>query len=236
MLSVLGLVFVFVLVFAGLGLAPTFVRRKFWLPAWVVAVIALAAFIYSKLGCYTYDYQQQTPESFTPFPPETKLVILLLLLVAMAVILTGSIAFLRSTLRTIARLDSTITITRYATLHLLFSVCLVLVPFGVLVISTSNGGSDAPSCALAKLGFALLGLLTPANILPVTASVLYLFAVILLAGHHCFWPLISRPLYALQKTGIIKRKKFVASIGFALVAFGLGVDVAFTKALAGKLL
>ena len=236
MLSSLGLVFVFVLVSAGLGLAPAFVRRKFWLSAWVVAAIALAAFIYSKLGCSTYVCQQQTPASFAPFPPKTKLVILFLLTVAMAVVLTGSIAFLRRTLRAIARLDSAITITGYAALHLLFSVCLVLVPFVVLVISTSNGGSDATPGALSTLGFALLGLLTSANILPVTASVLYLFAVILLAGHHCLWPFISRPLYALQKTGVVKRRKFIVGIGFALVAFALGVDVAFTKALAGKLL
>jgi hypothetical protein len=43
-------------------------------------------------------------------------------------------------------------------------------------------------------------------------------------------------MYAVQKSGVVKRPKFVAGIGFALIAFGLGKAIANAQALAEKLL
>jgi hypothetical protein len=233
------LVLVLACVFGWLGLAPAFVRRKFWLPTWVVAAGAIAAYIYPKLGYYTNTYvnQQQTAASFAPFHPMTKLAIVLLFTVVAAALVAGSIAFLRGTLRTMARLNSAIAISGCAVLHLLLSVCLLSVPFVALVLtSASDNGQESSPGVLATIGFVLLGCLAPANVLPVATSVLYLLAVILLAAHHCLWPVISRPLYALQKSGAVKRPKFIGGIGFALIAFGLRVDVALAQALTGKLL
>jgi len=53
--------------------------------------------------------------------------------------------------------------------------------------------------------------------------------------HRFFWPLIERPVYALQRLGIAKRSKFLGALGLMLVGFGLGVAPAWLKDLVDKL-
>lgn len=48
------------------------------------------------------------------------------------------------------------------------------------------------------------------------ATLTVLFALALFA-HKLFWPLLERPIYALQRYGVIKRRTTVAGIGLALI-------------------
>jgi hypothetical protein len=91
----------------------------------------------------------------------------------------------------------------------------------------------------------LLVTLTPLNLVPVTVFVLIfvaaansftaltaLFFVVLaliMLVHRLFWPVLERPIYALQRVGIARRSKLLGIIGIILMGLSLGIQPTWLK-------
>jgi hypothetical protein len=60
-------------------------------------------------------------------------------------------------------------------------------------------------------------------------TALFSFVFIVLGGvmllHRLFWPLLDRPIYALEKLGFIRRKKLAFTLGIALIGVAVGGKV-----------
>jgi len=70
------------------------------------------------------------------------------------------------------------------------------------------------------------------NSIDTLAPLVFFLLVLILLGHRVFWPLLSRPLYALQDLGITRRRKFFGAIGLGLLALaGFKVPELFKKVL-----
>ena len=66
------------------------------------------------------------------------------------------------------------------------------------------------------LGFALL--ISPFSSIPaILISLLFFILSIFLILHKLFWPLILRPIYALQRNGVLKYKKGLIALGIFLI-------------------
>ncbi|MFZ0819576.1 MAG: hypothetical protein WAM91_05870 [Candidatus Acidiferrales bacterium] len=91
-------------------------------------------------------------------------------------------------------------------------------------------------CILAPIlvmnGFPLLGwtirdvigmLILYSNLIDFLVACAFLIFAAIMVLHRIFWPFIERPLYALDKFGVIKRPRLLVSVGLLLVGFGLGL-------------
>jgi hypothetical protein len=69
-------------------------------------------------------------------------------------------------------------------------------------------------------------------------TVLFALAIVILALimllHRTFWPMLSRPIYALAKLGIIHRPKLLGTIGLALLGLATGIAPVSLKDIVDK--
>ncbi|MDP2714531.1 hypothetical protein [Rheinheimera sp.] len=64
-----------------------------------------------------------------------------------------------------------------------------------------------------------------ANTITAIPAAFYITLCIVLLTHRLVWPLIERPIYALQRLGIFKYRKSIALSGAALIGWGMLGDV-----------
>lgn len=64
-----------------------------------------------------------------------------------------------------------------------------------------------------------------ANTITAIPAALYITLCIVLLAHRLVWPLIERPIYALQRLGIFRYRKSIALGGFVLISWGMIGDV-----------
>ena len=73
--------------------------------------------------------------------------------------------------------------------------------------------------------------------LPIALSACaFIFLSVTLLLHRVFWPVLDRPLYALQHLGIARRSKLFGALGLILAGVGIGILPSAIKELVEKLL
>jgi len=96
----------------------------------------------------------------------------------------------------------------------LIGVGLVVVPFKLMMAVTPASGRPN------LFGLACM-VVIPLNIVDLLFSFAVFFVLGLFALHRLFWPLLDKPLYAIARYGVIKRKSILWAVGLVLLA-GLG--------------
>ena len=61
------------------------------------------------------------------------------------------------------------------------------------------------------------------NLLIAFVSIAFIALAMVMLIHKMLWPLLERPVYALQRFGVARRSKLLATIGIILV--GVAIDV-----------
>jgi hypothetical protein len=74
------------------------------------------------------------------------------------------------------------------------------------------------------MGYIAAGLVAAFNWVNVLLAALFGLLALLVLAHRLFWPMINRPLYALQSLGIARRQKLVTSAGISLLGVA-GIDI-----------
>ena len=68
------------------------------------------------------------------------------------------------------------------------------------------------------------------------SMLVFLSLMSLLYGiHKIIWPVIEKPIYTLQRVGIVQRTKLLGLVGIALVGFALGATPGLVKDIVGKI-
>ena len=119
------------------------------------------------------------------------------------------IAFMRWILRRIANADQISRIVLAMTLMVLAAVMIVVLPFyfGIRLAPYSE-----------PLGIALI-LSYTVNSLDVAALLVVLALATLMLAHRLMWPLLQRPLYAIQRAPLIKQRGWMWAIGIFFITY-----------------
>ncbi len=74
-----------------------------------------------------------------------------------------------------------------------------------------------------------VALFASSNMIDALAASIFVLVAVSLLAHRLLWPLIQRPLYALQAAGFIGRRKLLFSVGGLLLGYSLGVNLDLLK-------
>lgn len=94
----------------------------------------------------------------------------------------------------------------------------------------NNVGSQTPKeiVDLSTMFFAM------SNVLTTLIAFAFLIHALLMLAHKFFWPLIERPVYALQQLGIAKRNKLLGVVGITLIGLAAGITPSWLKEVIDK--
>jgi hypothetical protein len=67
------------------------------------------------------------------------------------------------------------------------------------------------------------------NVITSLSATVFLLVAMVALAHRLLWPIVERPLYALQQMGIIRRRKLLVTAGILLVGSALGVTPSWFK-------
>jgi hypothetical protein len=101
-------------------------------------------------------------------------------------------------------------------LNFLLAVLLVWGP--LLLARRLSVGSGAIATGVHARASGLLTALGLSNSIDALAALIFFLLAITLVGHRVFWPMVSRPLYALQVLGITRRRKLFGAVGLGLLS------------------
>jgi quinol-cytochrome oxidoreductase complex cytochrome b subunit len=101
----------------------------------------------------------------------------------------------------------------------------VLILAGALIYHSSRDTPAAMEAGGGLVKFALFEYLSVVDVIAMNIFDFLLFFVILiipavLAVHYLAWPILSRALYTVQRTGLFGRKKTLGFLGITLVGYG----------------
>ena len=68
----------------------------------------------------------------------------------------------------------------------------------------------------------MAALVVASNIIDIFVSLFFVMLALLLLAHRVVWPLLDVPVYALQRVGVIGRRKLMVFVGFTMLAFSTG--------------
>jgi hypothetical protein len=135
------------------------------------------------------------------------------------------IAMTRWSLQLASRTDQSFTI-------LLIMVVNVVLVFVVVVAPVRVGLAIAKYSLVLGAPIMLSVLLNVINVVVCLAA--FLVASLMLL-HRLLWPILQRPMYLLQRYGVIRNKKLLWSVGVMLVTLPTNIGIAFWKSLVEKL-
>ena len=170
-------------------------------------------------------------------------------LIVMSIALIGGatsdtvfVAITRKLLRWTAGLDSFIKIAGLIVLNCAIAVLFIAGPISFLFIRldidwipiAGRPGIYTVRAPLHTQIILLFSLVAMTNLMiAVSVSAFIVFALIMLV-HRVLWPVVARPIYALQRVGIARRSKLLGTMGIILLGFGVGVMPDWLKQLVDK--
>lgn len=216
--------------FLFLGTLPSFTSRIVWQVLW--SVLLGGFFILWLISMYSMSLIWATDEPDIS-PPKLTAIMFAVLLVglgASSAFSTAFIAITRKILRWSSGLDSASKITAVILLNSALSIVLIAAPlFWIHTIIESDWISNLESDLSEMAGFAMFAILGGAafftavsNTIPALLSILFVGFALIMLVHQLLWPLLLRPIYALQRLGIAKRSKLLGTVGALLVTAGIG--------------
>ena len=147
--------------------------------------------------------------------PGVRLVMFLTVLLALSFLCDlWILGFIRWMVRRASRMTELFHILGSLIVTTFIGIGLVYVPFKMMMAVTPTDGSTN------LIGLASL-VVIPLNIVDLLLSFAVFFVLGLFALHRLFWPLLDKPLYAIARYGVIKRKSILWAVGLVLLA-GLG--------------
>jgi hypothetical protein len=66
------------------------------------------------------------------------------------------------------------------------------------------------------------GLVVASNVIDIFVSLLFVIMALLLLAHRLVWPVLDAPVYAMQRVGVIGRRKLMVAVGFAMLSISTG--------------
>jgi hypothetical protein len=241
-LLIIAISLVFVLFFVSVGTLPAFIPRVIWLTIWCV-LLALGSLMLLSGLFIGYSAIVNNPVSKGDDP---KFIVAVLVtaygsmcIALMIHVITDAmfIAITRKLLRWSSGLHSFLKITGLILLNLILAFTLIKAPLLLenwisealidweSVIGREWGMSRNIATLIDFAIFNILKAFAASNFI----TALFSFVFIVLGGvmllHRLFWPLLDRPIYALQKLGFIRRKKLAFTLGIALIGVAVGGKV-----------
>ena len=67
------------------------------------------------------------------------------------------------------------------------------------------------------------------NLIDLLVALLFVIVALVMLLHKVLWPLLEKPLYALQRTGIVGRRKLLVTIGFMFLSSASGLSFEHLK-------
>jgi len=210
---------VFIGTFLSLGTLPMFTTKRLWLAVWT-CLLSIFGFLWSVGLIYSFlmliNYGFASPPRLAFFYAEFTA---MSIGVGAGILFDiGYIALTRWALRWQVQSTSFVKITVVVLVNCLLAFTLVIVPVWL---------SEKILYVLANyhiVGILYSGILFAAasNIITSLGTLLSIVLAILMLVHRICWPLLERPIFALQGLGIARRKKVFAASGIALIGVSLG--------------
>ncbi|HKQ05462.1 MAG TPA: hypothetical protein VJ464_10035 [Blastocatellia bacterium] len=206
------------------GTLPAFIKKRTWLMVWFIPlfIIVLLLLLYLLLAvALLFHNHNNKPMVFVMMLGDIAGWVLGVLL------FTVFVAITRRILRKISRSESFWITAAFISLNCIPLVILTLATYllaGLALYNNSYMNTDLERV----LGFFFFVTLTWMIIVNVAFALLPLVSIVLaifMIGHRTFWSSLDRPIYALQKIGIVGHKKLAFILGVVLVGYSLGVDI-----------
>jgi hypothetical protein len=153
------------------------------------------------------------------------------------------IAVTRKILRWGSTLEAPSKISGIVALNFFFAFILAWAPAGIGygIAAMIFGGAHKTSYPASSFSVTVFGeavqqagfIASLSNVLTACSASLWVVLGVIALLHRVFWPLLERPVYALQQVGIARRSKLLGSFGLVLLGAGVGVVPSWLKDIVG---
>lgn len=144
------------------------------------------------------------------------------------------IALTRRLLRWSAGLQSFYQIATVVFLNCLVAFVLVAGPYflSIWILRKGLTWSIGTLMQLDSLSIAIfIFLMGAANSITALTALFFVVLALIMLMHRLFWPGLERPIYALQRVGIVRRRKLFVIIGVILMSIALGLQIPWLEVL-----
>jgi hypothetical protein len=202
--------------YLALAVIPLCISKRRWLIAWFLALITFFATDVSYSFWMISESVKNDPPPITLFP----------FLFALGEILSAAstiffIALTRDILKTSSVLRSSKKIGVFILFNCGLGAALVMLPEKINYWSWVHFHYEGKELFWFVVA-TITNVLRVANRLPALCCVVFIGLALLMLVHRLLWPVLERPMYALQSIGIARRKKLFFVLGISLVGFGVG--------------
>jgi hypothetical protein len=195
-----------------LGTLQGGIRRPIIYKAWYIAVLILSVIAFLLLygeGLFDFGGFDGTPS------PAVAVISFASTLLAGIAFDAAFIAATRYMLRRSSRMSSAFNIAEMVLINILVACLLVAAPAYFVHAPTYF---IFPETATERVA----GLVGTSNMIDLFVSLLFVMMALLLLAHRLVWPMLDVPVYALQRIGVIGRRKLMVLVGFMMLSFSTG--------------
>jgi hypothetical protein len=208
-----GGAFIYFVAFGGLafawGIAPMFIRNRILKGIWfggIVFILLCMSALFAHLGPKDRSATYTMLQAFTP---------LLSFLSDL-----GFVCVTRLVLKRCYQMNRVLRIVGLLFANFVLAMLCIWLPvmiFALVSLKSRNVGWET-------VGMPVF-LLTFSNLADVVVALVFVALAIVMLLHRLIWPALTRPLYALQRVGLIRFRKLLFTSGALLIAYGLGISL-----------
>lgn len=141
------------------------------------------------------------------------------------------VGFVRRTLKLAVSSPFTGVLALTMALHLLVASALIQLP----LLAQNQLRQVAPSQTLSGFPAVAFGLISESNFVSLLVAAWYAVAAAGLLVHKLLWPLLGRPMYALQRFGFVRHRRLVLIVGVGITMLAIPQSERWLKILAGAI-
>jgi len=210
------------------GIVVALITDRKWLRVWYAG---FCYFIYAKYLQYTYEFISASISSSNPLP----VLVLLMMILGLgggSVVFALLIGIVRKSLVWLSKSNSLL---KLILIILLNSLPMLSVYIGahsviyslIFYEAADKAGFTSGAGQWWSLGIVLMSLfflvcIIITNLIFTFSAIIFIALSIAVLLHKAFWPVLERPIYALQRFGVIQRRKTVAGLGVLLILASWG--------------
>lgn len=229
--------------YLALAIISSFISNQWLIKFWLAFVIALTPFTIITLHIFPLTPEGSYDTTHIQFDLELATFLLPAYLTAIAIAVICDMLFVALTrwiLQWVSELNSSFKIIATLFLNSCLVVSFLIVPLYYQDAFARYAIGQYPQ---AEVGFwsgwfgpgfgmnlpELYDLAFFSNFYTSLIATLFIVLIIIMLLHKLLWPIIERPVYALQEIGVARRKKVLAALGIVLIAIWLGRTSEFLK-------
>ncbi len=212
----------FTVLFFVLGTFPMFSQKRWWRILWYLLllimplIMSVAISVTGRIGARILTGNVGPGGSVAIRYAQLIYSILFSGLVINFACNAGFIVIPRKALRWSSGLDSFLKITGIILLNILLAVALISGPILIGMIFVEPGLGPITILSL---------IVAYSNTINFLAALIFIILAVIMLVHRVFYPVLARPIYFLQRAGLIRRKNLAFTIGIALLGFASGIEV-----------